>query len=171
VRYIYSPDEELSQGDIIRGVRVLINVHNTDTGQPEYDLSNVIVMSRNCEISKHSATVSGTNSALIARVIRLSAAPSNLIGDIRRNRVENTHYLPGQENLIEECFIDWRSFQPVDKMNLYHIRPQNYKCTLAKEYFNDCMEDFFIFLTKPDPAEIQQDKNVAMDSTTEPRTR
>jgi hypothetical protein len=165
VIYRSSPDEELSQGDIIRSVRVLIDVNGAESHEPLYGLSNIIVMSRNCEISKRSANVPSTNSVLVARVVRLSAAPQNLRGDIKRNRVESIHYLPEQDDLMEECFIDWRSFQPIDKMNLYKLREQNYKCTLEKTYFQDCMEDFFLFLTKPDPAEVAQSQITVTDTT------
>jgi len=40
VIYHFSPDDELSQGDIIRRVRVMIDVSKSETSLPDYRESN-----------------------------------------------------------------------------------------------------------------------------------
>jgi hypothetical protein len=150
VIYQFSPDDELSQGDIIRRVRVMIDVSNAQTSLPDYSESNIIVMTRNCEISKPPNATTGTNAISVVRLIRLAAAPKGLQGDIRKNRVVSAFYLPEQEDLMEECYIDWRTVQPIDKSYLYTSRSQHYKCTVDREQFMACLEGYFVFLTKPD---------------------
>ena len=76
--YRHSPDDELSQGDIIRHVKVIVNIRDTETHQPKNDASNIIVLSRNCEISKPPKVETGTNSVLVARVIPFAAIDRGL---------------------------------------------------------------------------------------------
>ncbi len=149
--YSFSPDERLSQGDILRGVKIVVNVCDPETNAPKYNDSHIIVLSRNCEIDKPIKVSTGTNSALVARVIRLASIHSSLQGDIRKNRIVNAFFLPRSE-YIEECYVDWRTTQPVDKSNLMVLRSQNesYKCTVGKELLEDLFESYFVFLTKPE---------------------
>ncbi len=148
--YSFSPDERLSQGDILRGVKLVVNVHDPEINAPRYDDSHIIVLSRNCEIDKPIKASTGTNSVSVARVIRLIPTSPGL-GDIRKNRIVNAFFLPGSE-YIEECYVDWRTTQPVDKSNLMVLRSQNgnYKCTVEKEVLEDLFESYFIFFTKPE---------------------
>ncbi len=150
--YRVSLGEKLSQGDIIRGVKVVVNVSDPENNLPKYDGSHIIVISRNCEIDKPIKISTGTNSVLVARVIRLSSAPQGAQGYLRANRVVNAFFLPGQVGFMEDCYIDWRTLQPVDKSNLYALRSQtqNYRCTLEKEVLEACLDSLFIFITKPD---------------------
>ena len=92
--YSFSPDEPLSQGDILRHVKVIVNVRDGETNSPKYDLSNIIVLSRNCEIDKPVDASTNTNSVSVARVIRLSSLhSSSLQGNIKNKNVINTHFL------------------------------------------------------------------------------
>lgn len=91
--YSFSPDERLSQGDILRGVKIVVNVCDPETNAPKYNDSHIIVLSRNCEIDKPIKVSTGTNSALVARVIRLASIHSSLQGDIRKNRIVNAFFL------------------------------------------------------------------------------
>ncbi len=136
--YYYSPDDELSQGDIIRHVKVVINVNDAENNLPSYNESQIVVISRNCEISKPSVITTRTNLVLVAILSSVSSAPVGLQGYLRKNRVVSASYLPRQEKLMEEdCYIDWRTLQAVDKDNLYSLRTQadSYRCTLEKEQF------------------------------------
>jgi len=152
VIYHDSFEEELSQGDILQEVRILVDVEGIENNQPQYDNSSVIILSRNCEISKPARA---GNSILVARVIPLALAPKDKQGNIRSKGTVNTYYLPAYENLIDECFIDWRTFQPVHKSYLYWLRANrlNYRCTLNKEQIKLCLGGFIWFLTKPDDEE------------------
>ncbi len=150
--YRYSPADELSQGDIIRHVKLVASRRDASTGQPEYILSNIIVLSRNCEIDKPPKIERGTISVLAVRVIPFMAIEKGLQGDIRGNRVFNTYYLPKHEGIMdEECYIDWRTFQQVDKSYLHVLRkePGYYRCTVETESFKLALGGLFAFL-KPD---------------------
>lgn len=63
--YYSSPDGKLSQGDILRHVRVITSYTNRTGNDPKYGEANVIVITRGCEIDKASDTV------LVARIVRL----------------------------------------------------------------------------------------------------
>jgi hypothetical protein len=152
VIYRHSPDDELSQGDILRHAKLVVNVNDPEISGPKYDYSNIIVLSRNCEIDKPIKTSSGTNSVLVARVVRLSAAPAGSQDYIRKNRVVNAFFLPAHDEYLEDCYVDWRTVQPVDKGDLCTLRSQSefYKCTLEEKTLEDCFESLFIFLRKPE---------------------
>ena len=150
--YSYSLGSDLSQGDILSRVKLIVNVNDPENNGPKYGSSHVIVLSRNCEIDKPIKFSSGTNSVLVARVIRLALAPPNSRGYIKENRVLNAFFLPGDNDYIDDCYIDWRTLQPTGKGNLLALRSQSeyYKCTLKKQVLEDCFESLFIFLTKPE---------------------
>jgi len=153
VTYSYSLGSGLSQGDILSPVKLIVNVNDPENNGPKYGSSHAIVLSRNCEIDKPIKVSNGTNSILMARVIKLVLAPRDSQGYIKENRVLNTFFLPSDKNYnVEDCYIDWRTLQPTDKGNLLALRSQSeyYKCTLEKQALEDCFESLFIFLTKPE---------------------
>lgn len=150
--YHYSPEEKLSQGDIIRHVKVVVNIRDDKTLQPKHDTSNIIILSRDCEIDKPPRAEVGTNSVLVARVIPLAAIEKGLQGNIRRNRVFSAFYLPKHEEFMdEECYVDWRTFQQIDKSYLHILRSEAgyYRCTVEKEHFKLFLVSLLAFF-KPD---------------------
>ena len=152
MNYRYSPNDELSQGDIIRHVKLLANRRDAGTNQPEYVLSNIIILSRDCEIDKPPKVEAGTTSILVARVLPFAVIEKGLQGDIRRKRVFNAFYLPTLEGTMDdECYVDWRTFHQVDKSYLHVLRKESgyYRCTAEKEFFKLALGGLFAFL-KPD---------------------
>ena len=68
----------------------------------------------------------------------------------------NAFYLPPDGLLLkDECYVDWRTLQPVSKEMLKHLRYQQdyYRCTLNEEIRMACLESFVIFFTKPENEE------------------
>ncbi len=147
--YHYSPDQELSQGDILRRVRVIINIVGGENLAPKFGESIIIVISRDCEIDKPLTT---SNSVLVARIARLSSQSERMRDLVRENRVLNAFYLPADGQLMEESYIDWRTLQQVSKQILHNlrIRQEHYKCTLDKKFVIASLTGLRDFLTEPE---------------------
>jgi hypothetical protein len=149
VTYHYSPDNELSQGDIIYPVRIITNIVGAEVDRPKYKDSTIIVINRNCEISK---PVSGANSVLVARVKKLSFESEDFQRYIRNEDVLNAFYLPRDEKFMEESYADWRTLQQVSKKTLYTLRAQreSYKCSLDETMLKACLGHLWVYLIKPE---------------------
>ena len=134
----------------------MTNIINRTGNDSKYGEANIIVITRNCEIDKSSDTV------LAARVIRLSGQAQHIQRLIRGDGDEvivNAFYLPSDSELIqEECYVDWRTLQPLSKEMLKQLRHQQgcYRCTLGEEIRKACLESFIVFFTKPEDEEIVQ---------------
>lgn len=147
--YHYSPDNELSQGDIIYPVRVITNIVGAEADRPKYKDSTIIVITRNCEISK---PVSGANSVLVARVKKLSPESESFQSHIRNGAVLNAFYLPHDGIFEVESYVDWRLLQQVSKETLYKLRTrrESYKCSLDEEMLKACLGHLWVYLIKPE---------------------
>ena len=155
--YRYNLNNKLSQGDIFRGVRVITNVVGAENNGPKYDESNIIVISRNCEIDK---PLEASNSVLVARVRKLSSQGKRFQGYIRDYEILNAFYIPSDDQFLEECWVDWRTLQPTNKDKLYRYRSQQdfYKCTLDDTMLKACLGHLYVFLSKEE--ENEQDVDV-----------
>jgi hypothetical protein len=149
VTYKYLPDNELSQGDIIYPVRVITNIVGAEADRPKYKVSTIVIINRNCEISK---PVSAANSVLVARIKKLSYESESFQRHIRDEDILNAFYLPSEGRFEEESYVDWRTLQQVNKATLYTLREQreNYKCSLDEEMLKACLGHLWFYLIKPD---------------------
>lgn len=150
--YCNSPDGKLSQGDMFRNVKILVNITNRSGTDAKYGIANIIVITRNCEIDKH-------DTVLVARVIRFAGQTPQFQSKVRGDgdeAVVNAFYLPPDGQFIpEECYINWRTLQPVDRETLKQARYQqdHYLCTLDEKMRSDCLDSFNFFFTKPEEDE------------------
>jgi len=150
VTYNFSPHKKLSQGDILRHIRAIANVVGGEGNGPKYKESNIIVVSRNCEIDK------GTNSVLVARLARLKSQREEFRGVVRAGEVLNAFYLPSEGPLMdEESYIDWRTLQQISKEELMKMRYQLgcYRCSLGEIMLKACLGSLIEFFTKPEEEE------------------
>jgi len=159
VTYHNSPDGKLSQGDIFRRVRVITNIVGGTNNGPKYGESNIVVITRSCEIDKD------PNSVLVARIARLKSQSERIRGLIRGDGekvIVNAFYLPPGDQLMEESYVDWRTLQPLSKemMEQLRLNQDYYKCTLDEEMRKACLESFIVFFTKPEDEENQQLEDV-----------
>lgn len=95
--------EPISQGDILAGVTCI----DASTG-PDGQRKTVMVISHGCEIDKPNA-----NTCYVADVKPLSAIPANGHGSIRQGKVGAVIYLPLNESLGGEYFVDLRGIYRV----------------------------------------------------------
>jgi len=131
VNYAVKPDEPLDQGDILRHVWTARKTPASADEAEERNRTAVCVMSHGCDIDKPSDPAKRTDSVLVACVFPISAVERGFQGDIRRNRVVNAFFLPNDGYFPEDCFVDWRTVQPVDKTALLSARRGDaYVCTV-----------------------------------------
>lgn len=153
--YHYSLDKKLSQGDILRHIRVIANTVGGENNGPKFKESNIIVITRNCEIDK------SPNSLLVARIARLSSQTEYFRNNIRKGEVLNAFFLPDDGEFMEESYIDWRTLQPVNLESLKMLRVQEkyYRCSLNEVMLEACLGGFIEFFTKPEKEEIAQNNS------------
>lgn len=145
--YYYSPNNELSQGDILRRIRVITNVVGRANNEPRYGESSIVIISHDCEIDK---PLTIANSVLVARIARVLSQKSERIQEnIRNNELLNTFHLPAEGQLMEESYIDWRTVQQTSKEMLKQLRNQQeyYRCTLDEKIIIASLVGFRDFLT------------------------
>jgi hypothetical protein len=154
VSYQFLPDGELDQGDIIRQITLMRKSPGLEGAASETLLSHVFVLSNGCEIDKPDKPEYRADAVLVARVIRVSSLPQTYHGGLRANKILSALYLPKIDPLPEECFIDWRTVQPVDKAALLAARSsRQYICTLDSELLQAASLRFWDFFFRPRPLE------------------
>jgi hypothetical protein len=155
VTYHYSQDGKLTQGDILRHIRVISNIIEAENNGFKFKESNIIVITRNCEIDK------SPNSVMVARIARLSSQTARMQNRIREGEVLNAFFLPSDGQFIEESYIDWRTLQPVSVKTLRTLRVQKeyYRCSLNEVLLEACLGGFIEFFTRPEEEEIVQDNS------------
>lgn len=131
--YHYLPDAELSPGDIIKSVRLV----ERNTGEVSEILStfpvNVIVLSQACEIDKV-AKHGKLGPLVVAAVFRLDNADKGQHGNIRKNAVLKSFYLPPFEDKLPECYVGWQTIQPVELIPVWEARnTERYVCTIDEK--------------------------------------
>jgi len=152
------PGGQLDQGDIIRHIVVIRKALGTQQDPPNFEQvrSHVLVLSHGCEIDKPDKPGNveyRADSVLVARVVRLSQIPSGVQGQVRKLTVRSAFYLPKEDPLPEEAYVDWRSIQPVDKAVLVAARATDqYVCTLGGDLFMAAKEKLWEFFFR-DPGQ------------------
>ena len=149
MNYEVRPDGELSQGDILRGIHVITENRGTEGTEVKSGTSNIIVISQNCEIDKAIKRSSAPLS--VASVVSLETVPKGEQGNIRKYKVLSMFYLPDGEGLPLECYIDWRTLQPVDYAALLVARKSSYVCSLTGDMLKAAQERFWDFYFRPRP--------------------
>ena len=126
--YVYSPEGELSPGDIIKSVRLVERNANSELETIHTVPANVIVLSQGCEIDK--VAKHGKNGLLVvAAVFALSSLEHSIQGQVRKNAVLKAFYLPDFDKRMPECFIGWETIQPVELMPVWNARhTERYVC-------------------------------------------
>jgi hypothetical protein len=150
VSYAVRPDGPLDQGDILRHVWTIRKTPASADEPVERKQTAVCVVSHGCDIDKPSDSVKRTDTVLVACVFLISAVDKGFQGVIRHNRVINAFYLPSGGYLPEDCFVDWRTVQPVDKAALLSARGGDaYVCTVVGDLLAAMGEHYWGFLFRP----------------------
>lgn len=145
--YEVRPGQPLDQGDILRHVWTARKVPASPDEPIERSQIPVIVMSHGCDIDKPVNTAKRTDTVLVACVLPFHSVSKGVQGDISRNRVVNAFFLPQGDYLPEDCFIDWRTIQPVDKGPLLAARKEEaYVCTVTGDLLAAMGEHYWGFL-------------------------
>jgi hypothetical protein len=145
---------DIEQGDIIEGVYVITKV----PGQEASDISNnkamVFVLSHNCEIDKPANEERRSDRVLVACVYKASSLSKGDLKLLKDGRIVNAFYIPKDDPLNEDYYIDWRTVQPVDKNTLLSARKDDklYICTLDGELYEQACGLFWDFLFRPRPS-------------------
>lgn len=154
--YEVRPGQPLDQGDILRHVWTARKVSASPDEPIERSQTVVIVMSHGCDIDKPSNTAKRTDTVLVACVLPFHTVSKGIQGDIRRKRVVNSFFLPKGDFLPEDCFIDWRSIQPVDKAPLLAARQEDaYVCTVTGDFLAALGEHYWGFLFRSELPVLQ----------------
>ena len=117
----YSPDGELSPGDIIKSVRLVERTAHAESETIRAVPVNVIVLSQGCEIDK------------VAKHGKSGSLDRGLQGLVRKNAVLKSFYLPDFDSRMPECYIGWETIQPVELMPVWNARnTERYVCSVAE---------------------------------------
>ena len=145
-------EEPLDQGDILRRIIVVKNPTGVENTPVETTTSNVIVLSQGCEIDK---AIKRSGTALVACVFNIDNLPKGDQGNVRKNIVLSLFHLPLEPPLPIECYIDWRTIQPISVHALVEARADvsRYICTVQGELIKTAKERFWDSFFRPMPFE------------------
>jgi len=165
VTYGYFPECEVSRGDIFRDIGLNTSPASGPEKIPTYKKATVLVVNRNCDISK---PVSTANSVLVVRVRPLARETERFQAAIRENSVVSAFYLPSDGAFLQESYADWHSLQQVSKALLYATRLPggNYLCTLDPIMRKACLGSLSVFLFKDDD-HAEQDEQISFGMATQ----
>lgn len=145
-------DELLHQGDIIRQIYTVSRAPGTEHNSVEMEISNVIVLSQNCEIDK---AIKRQGVVSVASVFRLDRLPKDQQGNVRKNIVLNLFFLPQADPFPIEAYVDWRTIQPIDVDTLTEVRKSDrYICTMAEETLKVAALHLWDYYFRPEPRPI-----------------
>lgn len=150
--YELLPTAQIDQGDIIRHVLLVKKSPGQEDSPIEHYYTPVFVLSNGCDIDKPFKQEYQNDTVLVAAVFRLANLPAAYQGEFRKRKVVNAWYLPKDDPLPEDCYIDWRTVQPVDKATLLSARSSNYYlCTIRGELLESISEHFWEFFFRQRP--------------------
>lgn len=119
VGYENSIRPEISQGDIFLGLIFAewkLTQENTPVlvNAPKYP---GMLLTHDCEYDKPTSQF-----VLIARILPLSGVSIDTQGNIRKNRIVASFYLPAQEQAdFPECYVDLRQMERVTKRSIQAV--------------------------------------------------
>jgi hypothetical protein len=147
VSHVILPDGELDQGDIIRRASLIRKAPALVDDPIELYETAVFVMSDGCEIDKPNKPELRQDTVHVAGIFPLNGLSKGKQGDVKRNRVFNVFYLAQDDVIPEDCFIDWRTLQLIDKGTLLAARHDGrYLCTITGDLRDEIagrFHDFF----------------------------
>lgn len=151
--YDIRPDDELSQGDILRRVRIVDRTSTEELSEIATVHANVIVLTQNCEIDKIARGKTKVGHLLVAIVSDLITLGKGQQGHVRKNAVNSLFYLPQEGPMPIEAYIDWRTIQPVELWPVWEARSQHerYVCTVEGDLLKAASERMWDFFFRPIP--------------------